>query len=90
MIIEICRKRIALQCEQYHCLECTCNYVKESKMFVMYITPMKNGYTYPQESFKASMFTVSRYSKKQAEKAEAIFWGVLESHIAIWKEKYLK
>lgn len=90
MIIEICRKRIALQCEKYHCLECTCNYVKESKMFVMYITPMKNGYTYPQDSLKASMFTVTRYTKKQAEKAEAIFWGVLESHIAIWKEKFLK
>lgn len=90
MISEICRKRIALQCEKYHCLECTCNYVKESKMFVMYITPMKGGYSYPQESLKASMFTVTRYTKKQAEKAEAIFWYSLESHIAIWKEKYLK
>lgn len=90
MIIEICKKRIALQCEQYHCLECTCNYIKDIKMFVMYITPMKNGYTYPQESVKASMFTVSRYSKKQAEKAEAMFWYSLESNIAIWKEKFLK
>ena len=90
MIIEICRKRIALQYDKYHCLECSCNYVKDKKLFVMYVTPMKNGYTYPQESVRASMFTVSRYSKKQAEKAEAIFWGVLESHIAIWKERYLK
>ena len=89
-MIEICRKRIALQCEKYHCLECTCNYIKEQKLFVIYVTPMKNGYTYPQESVRTSMFTVARYTKKQAEKAEAIFWGVLESHIAIWKEKYLK
>ena len=90
MTLEICKKRIALQCEKYQCLECTCNYLKEKKMFVMYITPMKNGYTYPQESVKASVFTVTRYSKKQAEKAEAIFWQVLESHIAIWREKFLK
>lgn len=90
MIIEICKKRVVLQCEKYQCLECTCNYIKEKKMFVMYITPMKRGYTYPQESVKASMFIVTRYSKKQAEKAEAIFWQVLESHIAIWKEKFLK
>lgn len=90
MILEICKKKIALQCEKYQCLDCTCNYIKEKKMFVMYITPMKNGYTYPQESVKASMFTVTRYTKKQAEKAEAIFWEVLESHIAIWKEKFSK
>ena len=90
MILEICKKRIALQCNKYHCLECSCNYVKYKKLFVMYITPMKNGYIYPQESIKASMFTVTRYSKKQAEKAESIFWQVLESHIAIWKEKFLK
>lgn len=90
MIIEICRKRIALQCDKYHCLECSCNYVKDKKLFVMYVTPMKNGYTYPQESVRASMFTVTRYTKKQAEKAEAIFWHSLESHITIWKEKFLK
>ena len=90
MIIEICRKRIALQCDKYHCLECSCNYVKDKKLFVMYVTPMKNGYTYPQESVRASMFTVTRYTKKQAEKAEAIFWYSLESHITIWKEKFLK
>ena len=90
MIIEICKKRIALQCDKYHCLECTCNYIKESKLFVMYITPMKNGYTYPQESLRALIFPVTRYTKKQAERAEGIFYQVLDSHIAIWKDKFLK
>lgn len=78
----ICEKRVSINHKNYNCLDCYCKYDKTQKAFSLYIVP--------KESIKAYMFKVGRYSQKQADKAEAIFWQVLESHIAIWCAKYVK
>lgn len=86
----ICEKRVSINHKDYNCLDCYCKYDKTQKAFSLYIVPMRKGYAFPQESIKAYMFKVGRYSQKQADKAKAIFWQVLESHIAIWCTKYVK
>lgn len=88
--MNICERKVILNSDKYNYLSCSCYYDKNKKAFYLLIIPVKSGNAYPQESLKACLLTVSRYSKKQAQIAEERLWGVLESHIAIWKEKFLK
>lgn len=84
----ICERIVVLKYGRYDYLNCSCWYEKSRKAFFLSIIPVKNGGAYPQESLKACLLTVNRYSKKQAQIAEERFWQTLESHIAIWKIRY--
>lgn len=86
----ICERKVILNSDRYNYINCSCWYDKSRKAFYLSIIPVKNGGAYPQESLKACLLTVGRYSKKQAQIAEERFWQVLESHVAIWKNRYDK
>lgn len=88
--MNICERKVILNSDRYNYLHCSCWYDKSKKAFFLSIIPVKNGGAYPQESLKACLLTVGRYSKKQAQIAEERFWQVLESHVAIWGHRYDK
>lgn len=86
--MNICERKVILNSNKYNYINCFCWYDKNRKAFFLSIIPVKNGGAYPQESLKACLLTVGRYSKKQAQIAEERFWEVLENHISIWKHRY--